>query len=203
MILYSCVENRMKHLVCQGKVTDVWEETRMEKASEVGGVCILCGERWKSWRRERADWGAVGGVGPGQSKRWRKKAAAWSADAQYEEGRTRLPVFKQLRNMSMIKVVCVHVANSSTPSHLHIYTCRLGANVLGVSTPNHNVVLELLLCLRVALTRQEFHDQRVFDREDRVVIEILAVLVEDLGGDRLVSLFQDLHLLATESAHQG
>jgi len=53
-----------------------------------------------------------------------------------------------------------------------------------------DVVVQLSLCLLVAVSRQEFDDQRVLDSEDRVIVKILACLVEDLSRDGLVSFSQ-------------
>lgn len=55
-----------------------------------------------------------------------------------------------------------------------------------------HVVIQLFLRLAVTIPRQELDDQRILDCEDRVIVEILAGLVEDLSGDGLVSFGQDL-----------
>ncbi len=63
---------------------------------------------------------------------------------------------------------------------------------LGLDGRHQNVILQFPLCLGIVLPRQEFHHQRVLDGKHRVVVEILALLVEDLRGDGLVAFDQDL-----------
>lgn len=49
------------------------------------------------------------------------------------------------------------------------------------------VVWQLEISLGITLERLEVYNQRVFDCENSVVINVLAVPVEDLRNDRFVS----------------
>ena len=62
------------------------------------------------------------------------------------------------------------------------------------------IVLELLLCLFIAGSRYELDDQGVLDGENGVIIKVLAVLVEDLCRDGLVSLDENLIHVSDSSA---
>ncbi len=62
------------------------------------------------------------------------------------------------------------------------------------------IVLKLILCLFIAGSRYELDDQGVLDGEDGVVIKVLAVLVEDLRRDGLVSLDKNLIHVSPSSA---
>ena len=55
-----------------------------------------------------------------------------------------------------------------------------------------DVVLQLEFCLVIILPRHELDDQGILDREHRVVVEVLAVLIKDLSGDWLITLDQHL-----------
>lgn len=72
-------------------------------------------------------------------------------------------------------------------------TGQLSSFCYGVANRSHcNVILQFAYSLRIVLPGLELHYQRVFDSEHRVIIQILAILVEYLCGDWLVSLNNDL-----------
>lgn len=57
-----------------------------------------------------------------------------------------------------------------------------------------DVVLQLQLGLGVTFSRDKRHAQLVLDGKHGVILQVLAVLVEDLGGQRLVALVLHLHV---------
>lgn len=63
---------------------------------------------------------------------------------------------------------------------------------LSLRPRQRNIVLELQRSLGVALARRKRDSQFVLDGEDGVDGEVLAVLVEDLGGEGLVAFGLDL-----------
>lgn len=60
------------------------------------------------------------------------------------------------------------------------------------SLRQRNIKLQLQRSLRVSLPRHKRHAELVLDCKDGVVGEVLAVLVENLGGEGLVVLGLDL-----------
>jgi hypothetical protein len=55
-----------------------------------------------------------------------------------------------------------------------------------------NIILQIETRLRVILSRLELDSELILDGEDRVVAQVLAVLVEDLRRELLVTLAADL-----------
>lgn len=70
-------------------------------------------------------------------------------------------------------------------------TCNALWSLL-VERSQPNIVLQLKRSLGISLPWDELHSQIVLDCKHGVIVEILGVLVEDLGGDRLVALRLDL-----------
>ena len=69
---------------------------------------------------------------------------------------------------------------------------RVSRLTLGSQRCHVNIVFQLPLCVLIAFPRQEFHDQRVLDCEDRIIIEIFAGLVEYLCCNGLIAFGQYL-----------
>ena len=80
-------------------------------------------------------------------------------------------------------------------------TNRFGTHgTFGSLRRHENIVLQLLLCLLVTRSRHELDDQGVFDSEDRVIIEILAILVKNLCGDGLITFNKNLFHISNSLA---
>lgn len=56
----------------------------------------------------------------------------------------------------------------------------------------NNGIVQFQLRLRVTIQWIEVHDQAVFDSEHRIVVQVLALAVEDLGCYWLVAVFLSL-----------
>lgn len=70
---------------------------------------------------------------------------------------------------------------------------KFGTLTFGVQWSHVNVVLQLLLRSLIAFEWNKVDNERVLDSENRVVIKILALLVEDLRCDGLVAIDQNLY----------
>lgn len=93
----------------------------------------------------------------------------------------------------------ISTADKSVPRYLLHWEGGLRIQLITTSTlhcllgrSKQDIVLELQSRLFVALSRLEFDNQGIFDGEYRVVIQVLALRVKDLGGDGLVPLMDDL-----------
>lgn len=73
-------------------------------------------------------------------------------------------------------------------------TNTLVSPLLRLGRRQPDIVRQLKCCLWVALEGLKVHDQVVLDREDRIVGEVLALPVENLGRQGAVGVLADLFL---------
>lgn len=59
------------------------------------------------------------------------------------------------------------------------------------------IVRKLKVCFRISLERIEIYNKGIFDCENRVVVDILALSVKDLGNDRFVARCSELRQVST------
>jgi hypothetical protein len=71
------------------------------------------------------------------------------------------------------------------------FHAALRAIHLGISH-QLNVILEFKSRLGVILPRDKVHNERVLDGEDRVIVQVLVLAVEDLGSQRAVAFLGSL-----------
>ncbi len=55
-----------------------------------------------------------------------------------------------------------------------------------------HVIFKLQSCLGVILAGNKVHDQGVLDSKDRVVVQVLVLAIENLGGQRAVAFLGSL-----------
>lgn len=86
-----------------------------------------------------------------------------------------------------------HIRDQNICKECHTTTSNADLCVVRLGISHQlNVVLEFKSGLGVVLPGDKVHYQRVLDCEDRVVVKILVLAVEDLGGQRAVAFFGSL-----------